>query len=1487
MKKLWIILLLAAFTLSLSVYASQYRTNAGLNYEVQILGASQYLAGSPVSFRVVTFIPQQNAPVPSVPVSVKLVSADAQKIYQGEGKTDRYGSFEAKFQMPEDIEGKANLLISVGDGRKFQEFKSSIDIKKEAKLYLTTDKPLYQPGQTIHVRSLALRIPTLKPVADKEVLFEIEDAKGNKVFKKKVENSKFGIAFTDFVIADEVNMGVYHLRATVGKAVAEKAFEVKKYVLPKFKLDIKTDKSFYSPGEHITGRINTVYFFGKPVNGGKVTISLYTFDVEYKKAGEIIGTTDKEGNYSFDVPLPFYFIGQPIEKGGARVRLDIEITDKAEHTEKKTITLPVVKDVINVDLYPESGELKPDLENTVYLLTSYPDGTPAEASLELTVEAQKLNIETDKMGWASFTVKPRKGGYVPISMNVEDKKGNKVSKNLSLSSKWEEESVILRADRAVYKAGDTMNLQVFSTHPAGNVYLDVIRNQQVLLTKTIEVKGGQGSLSIDITPDMAGMIAVNAYRILPTSDIVRDTKNIYVNPANDLVIKITSDKEEYLPAKDATISFLVKDSKGNPVYAALGVDIVDEAVFALGDMKPGLEKIYFLLEKELMEPKYEIHGFDISEAVLEKDELVKEKEDVTKVLFTKIEEPQYLTLNINTYTDKLNKIMQDMQKIYNEMYQFYYKHKRYPNPDELDRLVSENFLKKADIIDPWGRKYVLAKREGGGIPEVISLGPDGKLSSDDITEKVLSQFYRAGGGQGGMVEDEAVFKDRKVMAMPVPMAPSEMPAGFAKKDEAGGAKEQVRIREYFPETLYTNPQIITDSSGRASINVKMADSITTWRLTAFGSSLNGQMGNQTFGIKVFQDFFIDIDFPVALTQNDEISVPVAIYNYLPQKQQIRLKLQKESWFELLDKDEKVRELTKDQVSVEYFRIRVKRIGIHQLTVFAYGSKMNDAIKRQIEILPDGKEFAVTKSGKLNGKISTVIEIPEEAIKDASKIFVTIYPGILSQVVEGLDKVFMMPYGCFEQTSSTTYPNVLVLNYLKKVNKITPEIQMKAEGYINTGYQRLLSFEVKGGGFSWFGDAPANKILTAFGIMEFKDMAKVHEVDENVISRTQNWLVSQQLKDGSWKPDERYLHAESWSKIQNSNLPVTAYIVWTLVESGEKGKEVKKGIEYLKNNWGSTSDPYILALTANAFVSFDKADPVTGDILHKLASLRKEENGSMWWETGMETGTFSSGHGANLETTALAALAFLKSEGYQNIATGALNYLVKSKDPNGTWYSTQATILAMKALILAQEKASEKASATVRVSVNGGEKMTVKITPEDYDIFRQLDFKNNTAEGKNTIEIEFQGEGNCYFQIVGRYYMPWKEMAKREPLNIKVSYDRTSLEQNDVVTCKVKVSNNTGKNANMVIIDLGVPPGFEVRTSDLDDIVRKQMIKKYTMTSRQIIIYLDNIPAQKSIELSYKLRAKFPIKAKTPKSRTYQYYNPDVGSEAQPVMLEIK
>ena len=72
--------------------------------------------------------------------------------------------------------------------------------------------------------------------------------------------------------------------------------------------------------------------------------------------------------------------------------------------------------------------------------------------------------------------------------------------------------------------------------------------------------------------------------------------------------------------------------------------------------------------------------------------------------------------------------------------------------------------------------------------------------------------------------------------------------------------------------------------------------------------------------------------------------------------------------------------------------------------------------------------------------------------------------------------------------------MLVLEYLRRARRMTPEIEMKAVEYINLGYQRLLNFEVDGGGFDWYGNPPANLVLSAYGLVEFTDMAKVYEID---------------------------------------------------------------------------------------------------------------------------------------------------------------------------------------------------------------------------------------------------------------------------------------------------------------------------------------------------------------------------------------------------------
>src|SRR5437588_8907854 len=120
------------------------------------------------------------------------------------------------------------------------------------------------------------------------------------------------------------------------------------------------------------------------------------------------------------------------------------------------------------------------------------------------------------------------------------------------------------------------------------------------------------------------------------------------------------------------------------------------------------------------------------------------------------------------------------------------------------------------------------------------------------------------------------------------------------------------------------------------------------------------------------------------------------------------------------------------------------------------------------------------------------------------------------------------------SSDVCSSDLLALDYLKRTNQRSPKIEATARQYIHLGYQRLLGFEVQGGGFDWYGRPPANLTLTAYGLMEFEDMARVHDVDPALIARTREWLLGRRRPDGSWEADHRLPRGEN-------ALGTTAYV----------------------------------------------------------------------------------------------------------------------------------------------------------------------------------------------------------------------------------------------------------------------------------------------------------------------------------------------------------
>jgi len=1523
----WLAIAVLGAGLAVAVGAGVSVTSGDISpLETVVRGQSTWLAGGPASLRVIVTNHQTGRPVQGN-VKVSLAGKDRPAagpalLFQG---PLRSGTLATTFGLPDLAPGAYDLSVRVASNLGDDVVTRPVTIKRETQILLTTDKPLYQPGQTIHLRALALRRPSLVPAAGERITLEVEDAKGNKVFKQAIKASPFGLAAADFTLADEINLGQYTVRAVMDTGQAERTVEVKRYVLPKFKLALTTDHPYYLPGEKLTGKVQCDYFFGKPAAKSDVLITLSAFDVAFHDFAEIKGKTDDGGLFKFETDLPEYFVGQPLEQGNTFVKLEAEVTDRAEHTEKVTSTVPVAKDPLVITVVPESAELKPGLENRLYVLVSYPDGRPASARVDFTLLLRKGAItsgarggeenasgrsQTDAAGIAEFAFKPEPGvTSMTWGVAAADAQGRKSSKQLTLEATPSPAALILRASRSLAKVGDSVTFTVLSTKQRGTTYIDVIRDSQTVLTRAVDLARGKSSFALPLSHDLQGTLEVHAYQILPDENIIRDTRRIYVAPADDLVVEVRPDQKTYRPGDRARLQFAVRDQKGRPTLAALGLTIVDESVFALQEMQPGLERVYFALEKELLKPRYEIHGFTAEGIItgrlpFETPKPAEEeaaRQRAAAVLFAASQPRDPYSLVANTYDERVQKAKEEWMKemvraaerVDRALNSYYHSHGAYLGRDEkISVLVDEKVLRRRDLLDHWGHPYRVTWR--GANCRLDSAGPDGRWGTSDDFAGVTQWAGRArgdlfGGGMGGPAGRPAPVALGRALDMAMVEEKAAAPTAPAASQAQAAAQPQVRLRQFFPETMYANPALITDERGQATTTVEMADSITTWRLQALASSQRGQLGSATTGLRVFQDFFIDIDLPVALTQNDEISIPIAVYNYLPHTQTVKLSLESQPWFELLDDDaDKSLDIAGSDIRVVYYRIRAKKIGANALTVHAQGSKLSDAIKRQIEVLPDGEERRDTWNDRLEGTVTRTVTIPKAAIPDASTILVKIYPGLFSQAVEGLDSLLRMPFGCFEQTSSVTYPNVLVLDYLKSTKQAKPELQMKAEQYINVGYQRLLSFEVKGGGFSWFGDAPAHKVLTSYGLLEFRDMSRVHEVDENIITRTQQWLAGLQQKDGSWERDQGGI-AEGIITRQTDTLRVTAYVTWALAESGYQGEALTRAFNYLDAHWQEAKDPYALAVVGNAYLS-GAPKSATGDrALAALAKLAVVQDKVAYWKSDAPTFTSAQDGAADLETTGLAAYGLTKSGRYADLTNKAITYLIRSKDSFGTWQTTQATVWALKTLLLALRQAAQEIEADVAVEVNGKQAGAFHISQADYEVVRQVDARELVHAGDNEVRITLRGKGSALYQIVARYYLPW-EMVKppaQELLAIDVSYDRTELAANDILTASARVVNNAPRDCNMVVIDLGLPPGFEVMAEDLERLVAKKAVQKYTLAARQIIIYLDRLASRQPLEFSYRLRAKFPIKAATPASKVYRYYNPEINATAKPVELVVK
>lgn len=1395
----------------------------------------------------------------------------------------------------------------------------------DERVYLATDKTLYSPGEDIWFTVFARDERSLTPTSLSGIVrVELINPQGNTQKKVKLV-LKDGQAAGDFHLELEDPGGLYKIKAYTNwqknderSLLFEKSIQVQKVIIPKLKMKLDFEKSAYGPGDEVKANIAIERDDNQPL---AFQYFDYLVAVEGGENLRLKGQTDRYGKAELIFTIDASLSGS---KGLLNVIVPYEGTK-----ESISRSIPIVLNRLTVKFYPEGGELLSDFENNMAFAALNDLGKGADVSGEILDNKEHVvaRFSSYHKGMGAFKFKPIHG--IIYKARITNPKG--------IDGLFELPRSISNGLGLMVKSTDHQLKAWISSPFDQEVSLIAMLRGKVYWSGAYKASKGVSEVVIPNDEIPMGVVKLT---VIDGQGVAQAERLIFNGYDDQLSIDITTDKETYRPGEQVKVSVSTTGADNKPVKSKLAISVVDDQLLSFADDKSGGILTKLFLEPDLMgeieEPAF---YFNPEEPQAEKalDYLLLTKgwrkfewkrilsgppipktHFVEKATVTGTVLDEYTSKPIGSATVKLagtdlfqltdkegkfdfgqiDLLEYDKVEVTAEGYQAddfdlsSYGHQQFflvsdDMPRNRNFAVMARAQKGVAVRDEW-RENVVFKAMEIMDEEIVEEFDDGPIEELEVPVPVVKQEEDEPKVPKGVdvLNAEDLMNIQVVEGNKVDKKKRLDEEGFllyrARTFEGPKGSDGLGLefteRHDFRTTVYWNGLVETGTDGKTEFTFYNNHKVGSFGITVEGISNDGVAGREKTSFATKLPFNLQLKIPSQVVMEDVVKSSVVVKNNEAAIIKGTLDIELGKGLDLLvasQLDVQVSPGAFTAVPIPFKALNTSGNSWIKLTLTTALGK--DVIHKEIEVLKKGFPVNLSMNGQdLEHTHQVFVNDPVDGSLEGE---VTAYPTILADVIEGLEGLLQEPYGCFEQASSTTYPNILVLQYLKETNGSNPKIESKALTLIDKGYKRLTTYETEEKGYEWFGATPSHEALTAYGLMEFSDMGKVYgKVDPGMVKRTTEYLMDRKDGRGGFKRSSQALDAFGRAPEEVTN----AYILWALTESGERS--LKEEFESISKKATKQKDAYSLALVANS--AFNMELNTQGEKLLRLLISLQSEEGEFIANEG--TITMSGGVAMKVEATALAILAMLKSDNIDEKAlTKSVKYLMSTRS-NGSFGSTQSTVLALKALIAYSRYSKKtKTSGTLVVFVNGQKAGVVNYEEGQQGSVKVRGLESFLVAGNNEIEVKFIGTDEPLPHTLDlNWATSAPQRAKESTVDFSSKLAASSVTLGETIQLKARVTNRAKTGCPMTLMKLGVPAGTLPQPWQLKELQESGAIDFYEVSGNYVICYFRSLGPGAEKVVTLDLKTEVPGEYGLPASSAYLYYTSEFKTWSAPSSLKI-